>query len=71
METNKPMTDKDDNETIKIFRDGLYQIIKEANEELELLRLICPHREVEVVNYEHKVGQILPTKVCKFCGKAI
>jgi formylmethanofuran dehydrogenase subunit E len=52
--------------------EKLYLRIKEANLELEKIRLRCKHRHIERVNYQWRVGQITEGQViCSICGEVI
>jgi len=47
----------------------LYAIISEANQKLEEIRKMCPHKNTEIVNYQFRVGNISKALICSDCGK--
>lgn len=57
---------------LKMQTEACYMTIKEANEKLELIRSRCLHPSSELVDYEERVGRIIPfTRVCEVCGEVI
>ena len=40
-------------------------------EKLEKLRFDCQHTDYDVMYYSWRIGTMVPTRICKFCGKVI
>ena len=49
----------------------LYKIIKDANDELDLIRKNCPHNQVSKGDYMWAPGHISNGFICDDCGKYI
>lgn len=57
---------------IRKKKERLYRRINFANAELEILRRFCPHKNLERVNYEVRVGLIIEGQIiCADCGEVI
>lgn len=58
---------KDENIQVSVNRQ--YEIIKKANEKLELLRSKCKHNHSIEVTYSFRVGDLHQAMVCRYCGQ--
>ena len=74
MQTNKLKMELDEkHKKFKRRVQNLYQIIKEAKEELNILRSEkCEHPESEFVTYSPRIAQYFEnTEVCSVCGEVL
>jgi hypothetical protein len=49
----------------------LYQIIRQATNELATIRKNCPHTNYEVRLYSWRPGSLLPRRICTECEEAL
>lgn len=57
---------------LKIQTQACYLSIKEAEDKLETIRSRCLHPTIGLVDYEERVGRIIPyTQVCEVCGEVV
>lgn len=49
----------------------LYEVIKEANEEIEKLRSECTHETYTVKLYSWRVGSFNPQRICNECDAVV
>lgn len=51
--------------------NGLYDVIKGANADLDTLREKCPHTHWRVAEYSWAPGHTFPARVCDYCDKCL
>ena len=57
---------------IKDQVETAYEFIRQNEVILERLRAECEHPATELVNYQFRVGQIIPNvRVCSVCGSLV
>jgi len=58
-------------EEIKLACEAEYDAIKNSEEKLKELRLICKHEETFEGNWSWRIGNIQPAIICSHCGQFI
>lgn len=61
----------EEREKIRRYTDEQYNIIKVAQEQLEIIRSKCDHSETVMGNYRWRPGAVVHGKICSACDKLV